>query len=130
MKMSRTWWERALGACVLALSAAAMFACGASPARPGGGETARTARPMSTYHTSGSGGTVPLRDRNGNLIPVGSTSPYSPDRTCGSCHDTLAITQGYHFQQGKGLSNTSIYVSDAYNPARPWLLSDGMYGKW
>jgi hypothetical protein len=37
---------------------------------------------------------------------------------------------GYHFQQGKGFSNTDIRVADNYNPTKPWLLSDGMFGKW
>lgn len=130
MKRFSSWWERALGACVLALSAALMSACGASPARSGGGGEVTAAKPMSTFHATNTGGAIPLRDRNGNFIAPGSTTPYSPERTCGGCHDTSVITEGYHFQQGKGLSNTSIYVSDAYNPARPWLLSDGMYGKW
>jgi hypothetical protein len=85
---------------------------------------------LSTHHTTGSEGAIVLRDRQGNPIPVGSTTPYSPERTCGGCHDTAVITQGYHFQQGKGLSNSSIYVADDFNPSKPWLLSDGMYGKW
>jgi hypothetical protein len=82
---------------------------------------------LSTYHTTT---TVLLRDRLGNNIAVGSATPYSPERTCGGCHDVSKITEGYHFQQGKGFSNTNIYVADNYNLAKPWLLSDGMYGKW
>lgn len=84
----------------------------------------------STYHKTDSAGAVTLKDRAGNPIPVGSTTPYSPEKTCGTCHDTNLITQGYHFQQGKGFSNSDIRVSDNYNAAKPWLLSDGMYGKW
>ncbi len=133
----KTIHERATGRPVLlaGLLAALNAACGGggsdeAPAKPI--DTARAA--LSTYHTDGGvgggGGVVPLRDRNGNPIARGSTTPYSPERTCGGCHDVNVITQGYHFQQGKGLSNTAITVSDTYNPAKPWLLSDGMYGKW
>lgn len=126
--------ERATGRpwLLAGLLAALNAACGGggtdeAPANPT--DTARAA--LSTYHTNGgAGGVVPLKDRNGNPIARGSTTPYSPERTCGGCHDVNVITQGYHFQQGKGLSNTAITVSDTYNPAKPWLLSDGMYGKW
>ena len=84
----------------------------------------------STYH-SDPGGAVTLKDRLNAAIPVGNTTtPFSPEQTCGGCHDTHKITEGYHFQQGKGMSNADIRVSDTYNTAKPWLLSDGMYGKW
>ena len=84
----------------------------------------------STNHTNGAGGQITLKDRLGNPITVGSTAPYSPENTCGGCHDTQVITQGYHFQQGMGFSNSDIRVSDTYNTSKPWLLSDGMFGKW
>jgi hypothetical protein len=127
--------ERATGRPVLlagllaALNAACGSGAGEAPAKP----TDRSRAALSTYHTDGGAGgdgVVTLRDRSGNPIARGSTTPYSPERTCGGCHDVDVITQGYHFQQGKGLSNTAITVSDTYNPARPWLLSDGMFGKW
>jgi hypothetical protein len=75
-------------------------------------------------------GDIPLKDRTGAQITVDSTVPYSPEQTCGGCHDFDLITMGYHFQQGKGFSNTDIRVADNYNPTKPWLLSDGMFGKW
>jgi len=84
----------------------------------------------STYHPTDAGGAIPLKDLTGAAITAGSTTPYSPENTCGGCHDTQVITQGYHFQQGKGFSNSDIRVSDTYNTAKPWLLSDGMFGKW
>jgi hypothetical protein len=86
--------------------------------------TGATRQALTTYHTADETGAVPLRDRLGNLIARGSTAPYSPQRTCGGCHDVDVITQGYHFQQGKDV------VADNYNPSKPWLLSDGMFGKW
>ena len=124
--------ERATGAPVLlaGLLAALNAACGSGAGEEAAKPTDARRAALTTYHTTGSAGTVPLQDRNGNPIAVGATTPYSPEKTCGGCHDVALITQGYHFQQGKGLSNTSIYVSDTYNPSKPWLLSDGMYGKW
>lgn len=53
-----------------------------------------------------------------------STEPYSPRKTCGTCHGYSAITVGYHFQQG------FTEISDAYDPIKPWIVSPGMYGKW
>jgi hypothetical protein len=52
------------------------------------------------------------------------SDPYSPKRTCGTCHGYTTITKGYHFQQGFD------GVSDRYDPKRPWVLSSGMYGRW
>jgi hypothetical protein len=107
------------------LLAALNAACGSgagevSEAKPT--DTSRAA--LSTHHTTDTGGAVTLRDRLGAPIARGSTTPYSPEKTCGACHVVDVITQGYHFQQGKDV------VADNYNPAKPWLLSDGMFGKW
>jgi len=50
----------------------------------------------------------PLRDEAGKIInPAADPKvavPYSPRQTCGAngCHDYDKITQGFHFQQGKG----------------------------
>jgi len=124
--------ERAAGGPVLlaGLLAALNAGCGSGAGETAAQPTDKSRAALSTYHTTETVGAVPLRDRLGNAIARGSTTPYSPERTCGGCHDTSVITQGYHFQQGKGLSNTAITVSDTYNPAKPWLLSDGMFGKW
>ena len=52
------------------------------------------------------------------------SDPYSPTKSCGTCHGYATITQGYHFQQGFD------EMSDRYDTKRPWVLSPGMYGKW
>jgi len=111
---------------VLGLVASLGAACG------GGSKESAASRKgqLTTYHTTDAAGAILLKDRLGGNIAVGSTTPYSPERTCGGCHDFEVITQGYHFQQGKGFSNGQITVSDNYNTSKPWLLSDGMYGKW
>lgn len=89
------------------------------------GETSQ----KSTYHATDANGAIVLRDAGGNPITQGSTTPYSPEKTCGTCHDTSIVTRGYHFQQGRTGSDNNLLVSDSYNPTKPWLLSPGMYGK-
>ncbi|MDL1959882.1 MAG: hypothetical protein LWW99_11105 [Deltaproteobacteria bacterium] len=46
-----------------------------------------------------------LRDEQGNAIDpihdINTDRPYSPEQTCGECHDYNKITEGYHFTQGK-----------------------------
>jgi len=74
---------------------------------------------------------IPLRDIQGNVIdPTSSNVPYSPKQTCGTCHDYDLITEGYHFQQGRTDASGTVQVSDSFDPDHPWILSDGMYGKW
>jgi hypothetical protein len=58
------------------------------------------------------------------ITPVrNSTDPYSPRKTCGSCHGYVTITSGYHFQQGFD------QMRDGYDKNRPWVLSPGLFGK-
>lgn len=52
-----------------------------------------------------------------------STDPYSPRKTCGTCHGYMTITSGTHFQQGFD------EMRDGYDPRRPWVLSPGNFGK-
>lgn len=52
-----------------------------------------------------------------------STEPYSPRKTCGSCHGYVTVTSGYHFQQGFD------GMRDGYDRSRPWVLSPGLFGK-
>ena len=117
--------QRTTGSPVLlaSLLAALNAACGGGEA-PDAKPTDTSRAALSTHHTTEATGAVVLKDRLGNPIARGSTTPYSPEKTCGGCHDFSVITQGYHFQQGKQV------VADNYNPGKPWLLSDGMYGKW
>jgi hypothetical protein len=50
--------------------------------------------------------------------------PYSPRQTCGACHNYDQITKGYHFQQGWDR------IKDNFSKDKPWVLSDGMTGKF
>jgi hypothetical protein len=84
---------------------------------------------LTTHHSTDADGAIVLRDATGNPIPQGSTTPYSPERTCGGCHDVSVVTRGYHFQQGRTDASNGVVVSDTFNPTKPWLLSTGMYGK-
>lgn len=67
-----------------------------------------------------------LKTEQGDRITPTSnhTDPYSPKRSCGTCHGYATITQGYHFQMGFD------EASDRFDRKRPWVLSPGMYGKW
>lgn len=73
-----------------------------------------------------------LRDASGSDVTT-TQKPVSFRRSCGTCHDIDLISQGYHFQQGRTRRETSgtysMLVSDTFNADKPWLLSDGMYGK-
>lgn len=68
-----------------------------------------------------------LFDEDGNLIdPIHNNNterPYSPRQTCGKCHDYNRITEGFHFQQGKGEAPTPTMV-ERYQ----WVTSPGNYG--
>jgi hypothetical protein len=73
---------------------------------------------------------IALIDYGGNEISLESNVPYSPKNTCGECHDYDAITNAYHFQQGRTDADGNIIVGDDLDSRNPWLLSRGMYGKW
>ena len=71
-----------------------------------------------------------LLDEKGDVIDptrnINTDVPYSPKRTCGKCHNYDKITQGYHFQQGKGEKMTNEYAQ-----TYPWCKSPGQYGgRW
>ena len=71
----------------------------------------------------------PLRDEAGNAIDpvqgVNADAPYSPRQTCGAdgCHDYDKITEGFHFQQGRG-EPVPAALAERYN----WVTSPGNYG--
>ena len=69
-----------------------------------------------------------LKTEDGKIInPLNGENadqPYSPRQTCGACHDYDKITKGYHFQQGWDR------IKDDFNQKKPWVLSDGMMGKF
>lgn len=73
---------------------------------------------------------IEIKGFDGVPLTIDSNVPYSPKRTCGSCHDYEQITRGYHFQQGRADESGKIAIRDAYNPKHPWNLSAGMYGKY
>ncbi|MBW2741643.1 MAG: hypothetical protein JRE64_23000 [Deltaproteobacteria bacterium] len=73
---------------------------------------------------------INLLDEEGNIINplknLNANTPYSPKKTCGKCHNYDKITQGYHFQQGKGEK-----MSQAFQETYPWCTSPGQYGgRW
>ncbi len=72
---------------------------------------------------------IVLRGFDGNPLTLESKAPYSPKKTCGTCHDYPRITNGYHFQQGRTDGEGKIVIGDTFDLKYPWNLSSGMYGK-
>lgn len=70
-----------------------------------------------------------LKGFDGNPLTIDSQAPYSPKKTCGTCHEYDRITNGYHFQQGRTDGTGKIVVSDTFDQKYPWKLFSGMYGK-
>jgi hypothetical protein len=58
------------------------------------------------------------------LTGENADQPYSTRQTCGACHNYDQITKGYHFQQGWDR------IKDDFSQKKPWVLSDGMMGKF
>jgi hypothetical protein len=58
------------------------------------------------------------------LTGENADQPYSTRQTCGACHNYDQITKGYHFQQGWDK------IKDDSSKTKPWVLSDGMMGKF
>jgi|APCry4251928276_1046603.scaffolds.fasta_scaffold275813_2 hypothetical protein len=56
-------------------------------------------------------GTIPMRDSAGNLI-TSTTTPYSPKKTCGACHDTSVVYDG---SGPAGESDASVSVKGSYD---------------
>lgn len=71
-----------------------------------------------------------LKTEDGKIInPLtgeNADQPYSPRQTCGACHNYDEITKGYHFQQGWNVIRDDFGVKSK----KPWVLSDGMLGKF
>lgn len=70
-----------------------------------------------------------IKGFDGNPLSIDSKAPYSPKKTCGSCHNYDQITKGYHFQQGRTDQTGKISISNRFDSKYPWNLSSGMYGK-
>lgn len=69
-----------------------------------------------------------LKTADGKIInPLtgeNADQPMSSRQTCGACHNYDKITKGFHFQQGWDR------IKDDYSKKKPWVLSDGMMGKF
>ena len=72
---------------------------------------------------------IVLRGPDGTELTIESKVPYSPKRTCGTCHVYDEITNGYHFQQGRTDGTRRILISDDYDRKLTWNLSSGLYGR-
>ena len=83
---------------------------------PGAGAVERKCPP---FHLKTEDGKIinPLTGENAN-------QPYSSRQTCGACHNYDEITKGFHFQQGWDR------IRDDWSKNKPWVLSDGMLGKF
>jgi hypothetical protein len=68
-----------------------------------------------------------LYDESGNVIDpvhgINGDKPYSPKQTCGKCHDYNKITEGFHFQQGRGEKPNPLTAERCL-----WVTSPGNYG--
>jgi len=76
------------------------------------------------------GGVCPpfhLYDEQGKVIDpvhgINSDKPYSPKQTCGKCHDYNKISEGFHFQQGRGEKPNPLTAERCL-----WVTSPGNYG--
>ncbi len=71
-----------------------------------------------------------LKTEDGKIInPLtgeNADQPYSPRQTCGPCHNYDEITKGFHFQQGWDVIRDDFGLKSK----KPWVLSDGMLGKF
>lgn len=73
----------------------------------------------------------PLRDAGGQVITVGSKTPYNGRETCGPCHDVARIENGLVHQQGRTNSAREIIMKDElFGDGRWWVRGSGMYGRW
>ena len=72
---------------------------------------------------------ITIRGLDGSPLTIDRKDPYSPKKTCGTCHDYEQITKGYHFQQGRTDGTGKIVIQDAFDPKVPWNLSSGMFGR-
>jgi hypothetical protein len=73
---------------------------------------------------------IVLKGFDGSALTINSKIPFSPKKTCGTCHDYNWITNGYHFQQGRTDGARKVVINDTYDRRYSWNLSSGMYGKY
>jgi len=110
----------------LGLGACWLPGCSSDGAKDAGGIRTATGKPTRAL------GVCPpfkLRDEQGKVIDpvhgINAKSPYSPKQTCGAkgCHNYSKITEGFHFQQGRGEK-----VPEKYAARYQWVSSPGNYG--
>jgi hypothetical protein len=88
-----------------------------------------TEQKRETEHISVEGVCPPfhLYDEQGKVIDpvhgINSDKPYSPKQTCGKCHDYNKISEGFHFQQGRGEKPNPLTAERCL-----WVTSPGNYG--
>ncbi|TWU19441.1 hypothetical protein [Allorhodopirellula heiligendammensis] len=64
---------------------------------------------------------IDLYDTSNRKITADSTLPYSPQNTCGRCHDEQTISHGWHF-------NAFALGSTQGRPSEPWIWDDARTG--
>jgi len=84
----------------------------------------------STLSQESSHAKIIMRGFDGTPLVLESKTPYSPKKTCGSCHNYNQITNGYHFQQGRTDGTGKVVMGDTFDSKYPWSLSSGMYGRY
>jgi hypothetical protein len=80
----------------------------------------------STLSQESSHAKIIMRGFDGTPLVLESKTPYSPKKTCGSCHNYNQITNGYHFQQGRTDGTGKVVMGDTFDSKYPWSLSSGM----
>jgi len=60
---------------------------------------------------------------NQRIDPAENSRPYSPEKTCGRCHDFKTISHGWHFN-----SNSTENPGDAGRPGQPLIWNDPRTG--
>lgn len=100
------------GRCFLALSFATLAFLGQS-------ESASAQNYATSDSQSGYVHWIELRDASGRTIDPADEDapPYSPQQTCGRCHDFNTISHGWHF-------NAVDESSRRGRPGQPWIWSD------
>lgn len=64
-------------------------------------------------------------EENQRIDPVESPRPYSPEKTCGKCHDFKTISHGWHFNAA-----SSVAKSESGRPGQPLIWKDPRTGTY
>ncbi|TWT67512.1 cytochrome c3 family protein [Allorhodopirellula solitaria] len=88
---------------------------------PHDASAAEAGRYASSDSDSGYDHWIDLYDTSNRKITKDSTLPYSPQNTCGRCHDDESISHGWHF-------NAFALESQQGRPSEPWIWTDSRTG--